>query len=494
MLPLEPDFNSLSHEELRSAVVRIWKLLHDIEFRYQELEVQHQQIQQENLELRNLVDSLRNENLSLQKENEELRTQLGKPKKDSSNSSLPPRTDQKPKIKPGFKLKAAATSPHHDGGRKLHPKPDHILVLKPSICQHCSHDISALDGIVRFRYDNYEIPEIKPVVTRVLRHQCKCPQCQKETLATCPVGFEQEMTLGPNLQSFLTYMRYDHFVSYERLSELALGIFNVHISEGTIANMFKYQLPKLKERHHQILEIIRNSDYINSDETGSQINKEKHYEWVFVSESACYHIIRKNRSASAISDIWTDAVLAVHRPLVWGSDLFTGQAKNPAIRWQICLSHQLRDCQYAIDCGESMFIPVIADVFREAIGIHRRWNQLKKSSQNQYRTRMNCELDRALLIVPNHPEGEQLQRRFIKNRDHLLVFLDDPKVEPTNNVAERALRSSVTFRKVTNVMRSSWGAEVFGAIRSIINTGAIYGFGALEAIRRALSPDSFLPT
>ncbi len=63
---------------------------------------------------------------------------------------------------------------------------------------------------------------------------------------------------------------------------------------------------------------------------------------------------------------------------------------------------------------------------------------------------------------------------------------------PTNNISERRLRPSVIFRKVTNGFRSAWGAQIYAAICSVIETGMLQGLTALEAIRTWLAGGSVL--
>jgi transposase len=50
-------------------------------------------------------------------------------------------------------------------------------------------------------------------------------------------------------------------------------------------------------------------------------------------------------------------------------------------------------------------------------------------------------------------------------------------------VAERALRPSVIHRKVTNGFRSSWGADAYAAIASVIHTAERSGVHAFHAIQ-----------
>ena len=61
--------------------------------------------------------------------------------------------------------------------------------------------------------------------------------------------------------------------------------------------------------------------------------------------------MRNSRAASVITE-----VMAGHRPVIWVSDLY-GAQQGYADLWQICLAHQLRDCQYAIDAGDAVFAP-----------------------------------------------------------------------------------------------------------------------------------------
>lgn len=52
----------------------------------------------------------------------------------------------------------------------------------------------------------------------------------------------------------------------------------------------------------------------------------------------------------------------------------------------------------------------------------------------------------------------------------LFRFVLDPEVEPTNNRAERALRPSVIYRKVSGGTRSSRGSEAYDRLFSIFYT------------------------
>ena len=126
-----------------------------------------------------------------------------------------------------------------------------------------------------------------------------------------------------------------------------------------------------------------------------------------------------------------------HRPEIWVSDLFSAQKKHPAEDWQVCLAHQLRDCQYGIDAGDEVFSPVMKRLLLRAVVWHRRWEKLAASTQYQYRCRMQRELEQALALVPTHSDGMRLQKRYRDLREHLFLFLEDTTIPPTNNASEQ---------------------------------------------------------
>ena len=153
----------------------------------------------------------------------------------------------------------------------------------------------------------------------------------------------------------------------------------------------------------------------------------------------------------------------------------------------MCLAHQLRDCQYAIEMGDDLFAPRMKRLLLRAIALQRRRHTLANSTVEQYCARFRGSLREILNLKPKSVEGQRLLKRYQKIRAHLLLFLTDETIPPTNNSSEQALRWSVVFRKVTNDFRSDWGAELFAQVRSLVNTAQRQGISAFDAISRALT-------
>jgi transposase len=407
------------------------------------------------------------------------------PRKDAHNSSVPPSQTPKANLPSGPRTKPRreASVGRAGGGRPLHPNPDQVVIAQAKICPHCGGAVQAHEQHPHAVYDKLELPPVKPIITRVEQHGGQCPHCGQTYVAPVPVGLEPGTPFGASIEGLATYLRYTHAISYERLSALFAQVYGVPISEGALANLFRRVKGRLDDRVAEILTRLRSSRLIGSDETGARVNGRTQWEWVFQNAEVCVHVIRPSRGHGVIQEI-----LGEHRPTIWVSDLYSAQKKHPAEQWQVCLAHQLRDCQFAVEAGDTVFAPRMKAVLLRAFAIHKRRDTLAASTLYQYRCDLQRRVDRCLASQPTHAHGRRLQKRYAKIQDNLFLFLDDATIPPTNNASEQAIRMSTIFRKVTNGFRSDWGRDLFAAVRSVVNTGKRHGLSAFQAIQRALSP------
>ena len=172
-------------------------------------------------------------------------------------------------------------------------------------------------------------------------------------------------------------------------------------------------------------------------------------------------------------------MLISYRPL-WAAQ------QNRAETHQVCLAHVLRDLQYAIDAGEPQFAPALRRLLCWAIAIGRRRETLKDVTLAHDRATADRRLDRLLAVPAITEAGAELHRQTKRWRGQFFTFMTDRDAPPTNSGAERALRPSVIFRKVTNGFRSLWGTDVHALTRFVIGTGRLNGITAHQAISRAL--------
>jgi transposase len=452
-VPRFPDLSQLSHAEKDALIVALWQRLEAAERRIAELEAR-----------------------------------LGGPAKTPDNSSLPPSKGQKP----NRPEKAKRVGPRkgslgrEGGGRPLACDPDETVIAKALTCVHCQAALTDAEQVLHGRYDKIDLPVVRPVVTRVERYAGHCPCCGGVTLAPVPEGMEEGSPFSVNILALAIYLRATHAISYQRLTRLFLHLFALQISEGALDAMFQRAKPCFDNEVAAILARLRRSRIICSDETTVRIDGRTHWNWVFQNDQVVIHVIRNSRAANVVAE-----VLAGHRPSIWVSDLYSAQ-QGHADLWQVCLAHQLRDCKYAIEAGDTIFAPRMKMLLLRAVVLARRRKELAESTRRTYQRRLDRDLNAIMVLAPTNRHGKRLRKRYGRVRSHLFTFLEYPDVPPDNNGSERELRPTATYRKVTGGFRSNWGADLFADIKSVVGTAARRGIDAYQAILAILRGGSVL--
>jgi transposase len=267
-------------------------------------------------------------------------------------------------------------------------------------------------------------------------------------------------------------------------------VFGLPISEGAIANILARAQTPLAAAADTIAAVVRASPVVGSDETpafaggrlSARVGGKTWWQWVLLSSTAICHVIADTRAAAVVTTF-----LQGLQPEIWVADRYGGQLGHGAVR-QVCLAHLLRDTNYAIEAGDTVFAPGFRLLLLRAMAIGKRRPGLKDSTLAHYRGQLDRQLDRLLSgPEPKRDATRRLYRAMRRDRDDLLRFVTRRDVPYTNNACERALRPSVIFRKVTNCFCAEWGAKVYAAAASVIATGKLHGVTALEALRAALA-------
>lgn len=423
--------------------------------------------------------------LALQARNEqlaarvaELETRLAQPAKTATNSSVPPAQGYKPKRKP------PTNGPRKRGPKAGHPgttwvpaSPDMQVVAKVGQCPDCGQELGALPQEVVARRQLVDLPPIEPVVVEAQICQVTCPGCGHRAKAAFPAAFTAPQTFGPMIQALVTYLHEVHHVPYGRLQQVLAEVFGLKISAGSVVNLVRRTGSALQPTAEAIRREVIQSQVIASDETGARVDGANQWQWVFRTPQASYYVIVPSRSSQVIADGLGEA-----RPQVWISDLWSAQQKAPAAQFQLCHAHQLRDLEYAKDCGDRVFAPAMQALLRRSEALARRREKLSPAAFATQRQMIDRQCDELLATDTAHPEGQKLQRRYRRHRDKLFVFLERPDVPYDNNGSERDLRNSVIHRKVTGGFRSPWAPQTFATLTTVIETAKKRGHGVFETL------------
>jgi len=427
---------------------------------------------------------------TLQTEIDVLRKKLEKGKRpptSSRNSSQPPSRDQKGNLTQ--KRKKHRHGPplgHPKYERKFVAQPEHIVELKPQVCHRCLSDVSQEGAVLVNVNQITELPAAHAEVIEVRQYQVECSCCGQEQVGQPPAGLEMERTFGARLEATVVYYRQEQHMSYVRTQASLRNLHGVEISQGGIDRIMHRAGQKAIRKVAPLEQTLRESAVIHCDETGARVDGSTWWQWVFCSIGTVLHVIRFNRSADVIGDVMGD-----HEAEVWVSDCLSAQLKAPAKGRQLCLSHQVRNVQAVVEqYPKASWAWLVQVLFRSAIHLHHQRDSLSKMTFSRKRARIEGLFDKLLARPLAQPEAKRLQRRYLKYRDSVFLFLYRTDVSPTNNISEQRLRPAVIHRKVTGGFRSGWGAQTYAALMSLIDTAALSDTAPFLVIQNLLGTPS----
>ena len=172
---------------------------------------------------------------------------------------------------------------------------------------------------------------------------------------------------------------------------------------------------------------------------------------------------------------------------VLGCDYFSAYRKYMAdgnVLVQFCLAHLLRDVRFLVehpDPRNQAYGQRLLSALRELFGvIHRRDKLSARRFAIELQNAADELLAQAVWRVPDTREGGNLAQRFEQHGESYVRFLTTPTIEPTNNLAEQAIRFVVIDRLVTQGSRSPAGRRWLERIWSVLATCAQRGRSAFE--------------
>jgi transposase len=409
---------------------------------------------------------------------EELEAKLDQPPKTPNNSSLPPSKGQKASESSKPKPKS---NPHRGAHRTLHPAPTRRHPVFACRCGGCGADVSQVPQSPCETYDRIEIPRIEPDVTQVSLHGGVCPGCSKRFKADPPQGLEPGSPFGPNLRAFAIYLRSVQNIPLARLTDVLRDLLGLEISEGALINILRASRKAFTKQTSLLKVRLFSGSALASDETGFRVGKANWWLWVFHHGDTAVFVADARRTKEVV-----ELFLGEWRPDYWISDRLGSQKGWAKKEEQYCLSHLIRDVQWAIDQGDEVLGPGLKGLLKRACAIGRRRENLADSTLKAYEADLDRRLDRLMALKPTHKTGRKLQKMFREIRSHLFVFVTNRELTATNNGSERALRPCAIYRKITNGFRSEWAAKLYADVRSVIETGRRRCIRAIDAIRLTL--------
>jgi transposase len=459
------------------------------------------QLEEENAQLRAKVERLSEENARLQR-------QLAAARKDSSTSSKPPSSDiVKPKkpLPKGRKKRKRGGQPGHAQHLRTPFPPEAVNEFIPYTLDFCP-DCGGTLRPAKCPPDvlqQVEIPATPIVVTEHQGLAYWCPHCRKVHYAPMPEAVVKAGLFGARLTALVAFMKGVCHASFSTIRKFLRDVARVTISRGYLAKLIGKVSESLAPAYAEMFERLPGEAVLNIDETGHKENGQKFWTWCFRAQVYTLFRIDKSRGSKVLLE-----VLGEEFNGVLGCDYFSAYRKYMRecdVLVQFCMAHLIRDVKFLLTLpGREVqaYGQRLRDALRDLFGvIHCREKMTAAGFQKALEAARKQVMHAATTHVPDAKHARNLAKRFRENGEAYFRFITTPGIDPTNNLAEQAIRFVVIDRHITQGTRSEKGRRWCERIWTVIATCAQQGravfqflLDSVEAYFSATSPPSLLPS
>jgi transposase len=439
-----------------------------------------------------------------------LREQLASARKDSATSSKPPSSDiVKPPKPPPPEGQARRTI----GGQPGHPKHEREPFPPEAVnagtfdhridrCPRCGNGLEPAPWSEPRVIQQVDIADVPLSIQEHRGHAGWCPCCAKLFEAPLPIGIERGRLVGPGLTTLIAYLKGACHASFSTIRKFLRDVVGLTISRGHLSAIIGKVTGALEQPYEELLDRLPGEGRLNVDETGHRRNRLRIWTWCFRAELYTLFKIDPRRSTAVLIE-----VLGAEFEGVLGCDYFSSYRSYMDrfdVTVQFCLAHLIRDVKFLTtlpDPRDRAYGERLREALRDLFGvIHRRGD----FSAEQFRVRLDLArfrvLSRATIGVPETRHCRNMARRFEEHGESYFRFITTPGVEPTNNLAEQAIRFVVIDRLITQGTRSERGDRWCERIWTVVATCEQQGRSVFEYLEAAVTawfadadPPSLLP-
>ena len=385
----------------------------------------------------------------------------------SRNSSQPPSVDP-----PGVSPRRGKDSsgrrqggqPGHEGkGRPLLPAwaVDEVVEHWPTDCG-CGHVFAGDERVAAGEPVRWQVEELPVITVRLIEHRCqrvRCPRCAGRATGELPAQVAASK-FGPCYQAAVATLSVRNRISRRDVVELCEQLFGSRISSGTVEAILSRTADALEQPCEDLLDRLRASRAVHMDETGWRTAGQRRALWgIFDGRHAYLHVAADRHEDHAKG-------LLANTTAIVTSDRWWAYSHLPLHRRQLCWAHLARDFKAHAEgiATEKEFGEhgqrICERVFW-AWEIYQHTHDRRelaltiRALQREFKPIMRRYAGKS----PRYKYCRGMARNLLKAWPALWTFARHPGVEPTNNHAERALRSAVIYRKLSLGSQSEAGEQ-----------------------------------
>jgi transposase len=367
--------------------------------------------------------------------------------------------------------------PGHHGATRPTPTPDKIIPVTMHECPRCGSYLGAATTVESRTIEDLPPPQ-KTQIIRYDLHHYHCPNCGAHVKATHP-ECPQVGTMGIRLMTRITTKKFPQREPLRMIQDSLLEEHACALSPAGIHNVLLRVGDACAPEYERLLHRVRTAHWRHADETSAPVRGTNHWLWAFrTNHNDVLITIQPSRGRKVL-----DEILGADFTGAMVTDGYRSYQKLPEV--QRCWAHLLRE----VDNGD---LTEHEQQFSE--NIHRRFEALKtfigKDPPMTQRQRQKRCWDKELtalaeeyLLIPETRTKAQYLKNGLGSWHTCLLH---PGMQPTNNLAEQAIREHVIQRKIIGCFRSTRGPENYARIASVLATWRLQGKNVTEELENLL--------
>lgn len=442
--------------------------------------------------LRALLETALQRIATLEAQLHELQAQL---QRNASNSSIPPSANPpnapKPVVKAPTGRKPGGQPGHRGHCRQRLPQDrvHQVVAYVPTTCRRCHSLLPAQPqpGDPEPSWHQVaELPELAAIITEYQAHSRTCPRCGEVNRETIPPAIRAHI-LGPRLTAVMSYLSGRHHRGKRGVQEIVATVFQVPVSLGTIAASEQQMSAALACAHDAAREAVRAAPVKNTDETGWKQAGQRCWLWLAATATVAFFVIHARRGWTGLQALLGEAIQGIVC-----SDRWSAYAKLLVETRQLCWAHLKRDFQKCVDRGGAAEpigqagLNAIHDLFVlwedfgagriDRAGLQRGLEPVAGALHAALEQGRGCADAKTATFCAN----------LLALEPALWTFAAVDGVEPTNNHAERLLRSGVLWRKNAFGCHSEAGCRFAERMLTVVQTLRLQKRPVLDYLYSAL--------
>ena len=468
----------------------MYQQLLEIMGRLDSVEREHKQ---EVSELKAEISELKNENKLLHQENQILRDDNARLKSiinnDSSNTSLPPSSDQKGG-KPANTYNGRKKTERKTGGQKGHKG---TTLTKAEIEEKiasgkCRHEVKTIGNASGPKYVTKYVVDlaVEPVITEIRIY------ADEAGVLRIPPEYRSDVTYGANVKALAVSLYSEGVMSNDRIASFlnAASDGELELSEGSIYAFCK-KLEKVSAASIMNLETeLLNQKVVATDATTVTVNGKQNYIRNFsIKNSVVYHAM-DSKSIDALKELeflkrYTGTLLHDHETALYHFGTEHAECNVHIIRYL------RKNTEETGNTWSDEMISLLCEM-------NRKRKELAEQGETSFPAEMITGYERTYFSLlekgrnenktTSHEYAKQDEKTLLNRMDKYshnhLLFLHDFSVPFDDNLSERDLRKAKNRQKMAGGFRKESGNQMYCSIMTVIETLKKRKMGIIENLKR----------